>query len=691
MRKFLLFFLILVLIAGGALAALAYFIPPDVYKQKIEQQASAALGRTVRIEGPVSLRLWPGLQARAATVSLANPPGFSRPDFATMKAMRVRIALLPLLSRRVEVREFTLVEPRLVLERRKNGAVNWMIGTPAPAKPARAVNADRSGGFVRAPGALPLQASLGKVRLVDGAVHFIDHATGARHELDKINLSLSMPSLSAPLTLKGRFDLDGQPYSLTASLGGLKPFMEGARTPLALDLKSPLFSIGFDGAFDASREIAAHGAVRLEVPSVRQLAQAAGTELGGNKAAYGRFSVSGNARANPSSLSFDKAVLHFDQIAATGRFGARFGGATPRLSGRMDIAALDLTPYLPPQAPPGQGVPPWSTEPLDLSMLGAVNADFTLTLGSLQMRQIKIGKSVLKAALNRGRLQADLTQMALYGGNGSGQVVLNGRGRVPSVSLRADIAGVRFLPLLRDAVQFKRLDGTGSARLAVRGAGPSQAAIMKALQGQGSMHLKDGRIIGVNLAEVLRSAQSFLASGALPARLGADKATDFSDLKASFTIANGVARTDDFILLSPLLRVPGQGTLDIGRQTVDFRLKPRAVASLEGQGGKADLQGFEAPFRIHGPWNAVKAGLDTGVLKQRLKKRAKSKLGGLIDQQLGQQSSAGAALKSMLGVPEPAPADKNGARPKSDEEKALDALSGLFKKSKKKKNSPPPK
>ena len=689
MRKFVLFLVLVVLVAVGAVIAAAYFIPADVYKAKIEQQASAVLGRQLHINGKVSLNLWPGLQAEADNVTLANPPGFAQADFATMKSMRAGIALLPLLSRKVQIKHFILIEPIVVLERRKNGAVNWIIGPGGQANKGGAGSkapVPGQAGFTRTPGALPLQASLGKVRLVNGDVRYLDRAAGVSQHIGGINLDLSMPSLSAPMTLKGRFSLDGRDYRLEASLAGLKPFLDGARTALTASLDSDLFSARFDGAFDQGGAIAATGDLALDIPSVRKLAEVAGTPLGGADNAYGAFHVSGTARVNTKRLSFDNADLRFDDIAAKGRFTAQYGGAKPALSGAMDIERLDITPYLPPQAPPGQSIPPWSTQAFDLGMLNALNAKFTLTLGALQMRQVKIGKSVLKTVLADGRLQAALTQMALYGGTGSGAMVADARSDTPSFSLTGAVAGVRFLPLLSDAVRFKRLDGTGAAQFSVRGTGTSQAAVMKALQGKGNAHLKDGRIIGVNLAEVLRSAQGFLSTGTVPAKLSAGKATDFSDLEASFTIKEGIARTDDFIMLSPLLRVPGQGTLDIGGQSVDFRLRPRAVASLKGQGGKADLKGFEAPFRIHGPWNAVRAGLDKGVLKQRAKRKA----GALIDKNLGKDSGTGTALKSLLGVPQSssAPAKTPDQSKNADEEKALDALSGLFKKKKKKKQPP---
>jgi len=686
MRKLSLFLTLLVLIMGGAMAAIVYLVPPDFYKQKIEEQASAMLGRELRIEGPVTLRLWPSLQARAQNVTLANPPGFSTPHFATMKAMRASVAIVPLFSRRIEIKEFALVEPAIVLERRSNGAVNWIMGTKkkSGARPGPATK------FKRKPGALPLEASLGDIRLIKADVRYIDHVKGNEHQVSDVNLDLNMPALNAPMGVKGHLVLDGQAYALDAMLGGIQQFMDGAHTPLSLHLKNDLFSIAFDGAFDQSEKIAAQGELSLNVPSVRKLAAFAGTELADNPDAYGAFSVSGTARANTKRFAFDNAKLAFDDITGTGRFGVVFAGAKPKITGELAIPELDVTRYLPPAAETGQGIAPWSTDAFDLAALNAVNARFTLALDALRLRDIKIGKSTLEAKLENGRLQADLSEMTLYEGRGSATMVVNARGKTPSFSLAANIAKVAFQPLLTDAIKFRRLAGTGAAKFTLLATGSSQAEIMHGLSGSGDMRLQDGKIIGVNLAAVLRKAQSFLSTGTVPASLNETQATDFTDLTASFQIANGVARTDDFLMLSPLIRVPGEGALDIGNQIVDFRLTPRAVASLEGQGGQADLVGIKAPFRIHGPWNGVKAGLDTKLIKKKAKKRAKKEIGRLIDSNL--TGSTGSALKSMLGLPETAPdgaanADNGEPKAKTDEEQAVDALIGLFKKKKKKKQN----
>ena len=94
--------------------------------------------------------------------------------------------------------------------------------------------------------------------------------------------------------------------------------------------------------------------------------------------------------------------------------------------------------------------------------------------------------------------------------------------------------------------------------------------------------------------------------------------TDFATLGASFKIAKGQAQTADLRLAGPLVRMTGAGTVDLPGKTLKFRVDPQLVASLEGQGGKTDLQGLGVPIMIAGPWAKPSIYPDIeGILKTR--------------------------------------------------------------------------
>jgi AsmA protein len=150
------------------------------------------------------------------------------------------------------------------------------------------------------------------------------------------------------------------------------------------------------------------------------------------------------------------------------------------------------------------------------------------------------------------------------------------------------------------------------------------------------VHLRDGAIKGINIAEILRKARAALGKRSGEAADSKDK-TDFSELSASFTIKNGVAHNDDLDLKSPLLRIGGVGDIDIGRSTISYVVKASVVATSKGQGGKEldELAGLTVPVKLSGSFDALKYEVDYRAVagdlaKSRVGDKVRDRLKGLI-------------------------------------------------------------
>ena len=107
--------------------------------------------------------------------------------------------------------------------------------------------------------------------------------------------------------------------------------------------------------------------------------------------------------------------------------------------------------------------------------------------------------------------------------------------------------------------------------------------------------------------------------------------TEFSEFKANFKVHNGVAHNDDLSVKSTVLRLSGNGDIDIGHDSVNYNAKA-ALAKTE-QGRTATL-----PVNVSGPFDALKFKVDYGALlvdvakqkidekKEKVKEDAKAKL-----------------------------------------------------------------
>ena len=140
-----------------------------------------------------------------------------------------------------------------------------------------------------------------------------------------------------------------------------------------------------------------------------------------------------------------------------------------------------------------------------------------------------------------------------------------------------------------------------TAKIDARGRGNSQRAIMSSLNGAMDLLFQDGEIRGVNVADMVRTLAASIINGW---NESGSKATELSELSALFRMEGGRATTDNFRLVGPLVRVSGTGTVDIGAKTLQFKLDPKLVASLEGQGGAGKPAGFGVPVVVQGAWSS---------------------------------------------------------------------------------------
>lgn len=651
--------LALVVVVVG-LVALPFLVPTSVYKEQIIAQTRAATGRDLKIDGDLKLSLWPAFGVEVGKVSFANTAGARTPQMVTMDSMVVGAELFPLLSGTLNVTQVRFVNPTINLEIDKQGRGNWLFeGAPSSAPAGGQATPGGGGSF-----------SFRDVEIKGGTLTYADARTETAQRIDGIDVSVKLPSLDEPMTVKGGLTWNKEAITVDTTIANPRALSTGGKSEFKSKIDGEVLNATFDGAIDAGKSEVA-GDVDFRTNSARRLAAWAGVELPKVRG-FGPMTLKGALSSTASKIAFRQAKLSLDGMNGSGNLALDTSGARPHAKGDFTLDRLDLNPYLGSGAAPSGaagGVTAWSDAAFDFSALRSVDADLDFAVNALSVGGMKIGRSALDIALNDGKLRANLKQMALYGGNGSGVISLNGAG-APQVGLDVVFSGVQAEPFLTDAAGFTRLSGTGNIAMKVAGAGSSQRALMKSLGGTTQIKFVDGAIKGVNLAEIARTIQSALSGSAV----GGSAKTDFAELSGSFVIKNGVAANNDLKLLNPFVRLTGAGVIDVGNQTLDYRVEPKAVRSAEGQGGKGDLGGVGIPFRIKGPWSKLSYAPDlSGVLNSTVDSILK---GGDPLESLKDSSGLGDLLGGKKK--KPAPGEQPPATDPKKKKDPLDPLKGLF-------------
>jgi AsmA protein len=267
---------------------------------------------------------------------------------------------------------------------------------------------------------------------------------------------------------------------------------------------------------------------------------------------------------------------------------------------RIDLAAIAAAaPQSNSVDPAADWERPWNDAQRDLDALNFVDVELQFSAAELNAGKVRLAPMLLNATLQSGVAKINIAQLGIYGGQIGGTINVDASAPELKQTMQLSVRGVRAMPLLSDVAGFAALDGRTDADFNLAMRGNSDRALFSTMTGTMAVTFRDGELRNLNIGKMVRDLASTTFKGWQNA--GSEK-TDFTELHAQFEVQDGRATTQNLQMLSPLLRVTGAGTADIGNKTLNFRLDPKLVLSLQGQGGTADPVGLGVPVVVQGTW-----------------------------------------------------------------------------------------
>ncbi|MEI9989011.1 MAG: AsmA family protein [Rhizomicrobium sp.] len=644
-RRFLLIFLGgLAALVAVAVAAVPFVVPTGAVRGEIEQRVSQATGRAFKIEGGLAFTLFPALGFTAHHVTLANMPGGRAPHLAEIDVLRIGVKLLPLLSGRIEADEIECDRPLLALEVARDGRANWEL------RPGRGAEAGTG---------VAVKTAFAGIAVSDGTVTYDNARLGSRREIDHLSARVALTRLDRPAGVSGAFAFRGRRLNYSLSAATTQTLLAGKGTRVTVAIASDFLNAGFFGAIGSDGLISGTGSLRT--PSLKDVAAWLGRPASAG-AGLGPLDIRAAVAVHDRSASLTNIAAKIDGMTVSGYLDADLRAPVPAVNGVLSVDRLDLNTYLrggppapgapkapAPIRPPGGG---WSKTAINLDLLKLMNGRLTLNVGRLDVLHLKLGKTVIAATLAGGSMTATMSPMQLYGGTGAATLIVDARAAAPLVANKLVFSNIAFGPFLADTIGVDKIDGRGTIMLDVTSKGASPDAIMRGLSGKGSVVIGHGSVRGVDMGMVARTVTTILSAGAT----GTSAATDFDRFGGSFTIANGILTNNDLKLSSPFINMTGAGHLDLGNQTIAYRIEPKASI-----GGKLNLLDVGVPFAITGSWSHLRyvpdlAGAVSGLIGSVLGKGT-APIEGLLDGLAGppagtkkKSKSVGDTLKGMFGI-----------------------------------------
>jgi AsmA protein len=320
-------------------------------------------------------------------------------------------------------------------------------------------------------------------------------------------------------------------------------------------------------------------------------------------------------------------------------------------------------------------------QPFDLSALKPLNIDGSLRIGALKAANVKVKQLRVDVKAKDGVVKVAPFSANLYNGSIVSDISVDASKTKPAFAVNARLNAIEIGPLLQDALNMDFVNGKGTVSISITTQGDRVSVLKKALNGTLNVNLADGAVKGINLAKSARD----LGKGGDKTQ-GANKAeqTDFSELKATFKITNGVAHNEDLAMKSPFVRVGGKGDINVGNDSLDYLVKATLARTSEGQGGKDNVGGLTIPVRLSGPFTDLKFKLDIGAaVSEQTKQQAAAAVGAAKQQasaaaDVAKAKVAAEAGSAKLKAQQNVDAQKASVKAKAEAE-LKKGLGGLFK------------
>ena len=636
------------------------------YKQDLSDIVRDSTGRDLQFYGDVELTFYPALGMELGALSLSNAVGFGSTPMIKVDKVSISVDVASVIAFSPEIDELILDGLKINLQNNNKGVTNWddfkePQDAQSPNAPLLRTEPKSSGSSSSNQSKVKsepmnISGAFGGLNITNAELSWVDAQAGSEYLVQNLTIKTGRITPEAPFDLKMQV--------VVKSKGEIN-----ADIDLATQIQ-----YWFDNG-------------RLNLTDLVLNVSAAGEPLPLGKIQVGIASELIELNPQKRSVSLKGLVLKIDDNTIKGNVTVS-DTAQPVInfklaSNKLDIDALiGMTPVHPSSVTPKKSttatesitgiesnsvnvIPDAVKEPvkiiLPMDLLRIIQADGELVVKQLTMQNLLLNDINLGISTNAGIVNLDPIRMNLYDGSVSGQVRLDVNGALPKYRVNKKIQGVQIGALLTDLYGEDRINGVLNANVSLSTQGEWLSVMKKNSNGDIALALRDGALKGFNIRHSIDKAKAKLKGDSEPPMQ--ESQTDFSSLELSGLIKKGVFISNDLKLQAPIIRVSGEGQVDLNNETVNYLVNAKLVGTIKGQDGGAadDLSGLLIPVRIDGPLAEPKIDVQ---LDEMLKKKAAA-LKAKLKAQLNEKK---AALKKR------ADEEKAKLKAKLDQQKATIVL-----------------
>jgi AsmA protein len=520
------------------------------YKPEIEAAINDKIGRKINIVGDIDISIFPWLGVSTGKIALSNAQGFTPDSFAVIKQSHIKIKLIPLFSKAVEVSTIVVKGLELNLAKNKQGLSNWEdLTTQTTAEksvPKKQVTTKDPTSSVPALAAL----MIGGLSIEDAKITWDDQQKGQKVIIKDFNFKTGKISLNKPIDIELSLFLENKNPAITKALS-LSTQLQIAENFQLIHLNNTNIKSSIKGA------ILPNGAMDVQLLShiILDLKQESLT-LEKLKIVFDATTMNGFLRIKPfkkPALEFNLAINEID----VDRYSAKKANQQTKIVASPAVVAVATSALIPVQTI------------RDLNIQGDISID-KLKISGLTVRGVK-----LKLQAKNGILRTKQTINQLYGGQYKGQITLNTKSKTPKIALNEKISKVQIGQLLKALNPDLPVKLTGTLNLAakLKTQGNSISRFKSNLAGNLNFSVNTGAIQGINIQKIIDMGKLF--TGKTMKKKYANEQTLFSTIKGTGTIRRGIITNPNFLMNSAQLIVNGSGTVNLVNEKIKYNLKAK--------------------------------------------------------------------------------------------------------------------
>jgi AsmA protein len=617
----------LILLLVVAIIAIPMVLDPNDYREQIQTAVKENTGRDLSINGDLKLSVFPWIGIGINEVSLSNAKGFKAEYFAQIKKADIKVKLLPLLSKQVEVSTIVLSGMQLNLAKNKQGTTNW--DDLSQASKADKTSKTKESDTASDVGIAAL--AIGGLQ-VDGAnINWSDASKGENHSISDFDLKTDALSLDAPMGVNLAFTLASNKPKMTTRLK-----LDG---DLVIDNALNKFTfqnmkLGIDTAGDPIP----NGAMEINVASTL-VADLAGS----------------------GAISLDPLKISFDDTNINGKAAVK-NLSNPAINVNLAIDSINVDRYLPKTtdgdgsqktakvapAPAGAALIPVQTL-RDLNLTGLIN------IKSMIVNGLKGADAHVKVVAKNGVLTTEQGVKTFYNGTYAGKTIVDARQNTPKITVKEQASSISIEPLLIDLMGESPISGTANLKANLTTRGNTIPAFKSALNGTASFSFQDGAVTGVDVGALMKQAQAVLNGNLSAAFEKGTGKTPFTDLSGTAQITNGLVKNNDLLVKTPLVNVSGKGNAHLVSEKIDYtlNLQRTGTASAE-EAGTGDSKNILIPVIVGGTFEKPSFKLDVKSIVMSTQKakidEKKEELKEKVNEKIGEKlkGKAGDLLKGLF-------------------------------------------